>query len=77
MGDIMLFGTIRSKITKPGGASMEELGGGGAAEGWSRARSTGGGSSGRSDVVGVVVEVSAIFAVAVSVESVGIFAVQK
>jgi hypothetical protein len=78
MNDVVLFGAIRSKITKPGGgALMKEQGGGGSAGGRSCARSTGGGSSGRSDVVGVVVEVSTMFAVAVSVETVGIVAVQK
>ncbi len=55
---------------------MEELGGCDSAGGPSCAQSTGGGSSGRSDVVGVVVEVAAMFAVAVSVETVDIVAVQ-
>jgi hypothetical protein len=86
MGDVILFGAIRSKITKPGGALIKEQGGGGSARDWSRAQSTGGRpsgwsdvvrSSGWSDTVGVVVEVSAVFVVAVIVEKVGIVAVQK
>jgi hypothetical protein len=76
MGDVMLFGAIRSKITKPGGASMEDQDGVGFSGGQTCAGSTGGrsssqsdivGSSGWSDAVGVVVEVSAMFAVAVNV----------